>query len=78
MAEPAGVLELEVPETISVPLPPGEPHDIGIGLAVEAGGRFFLIAEDRWNDVIVEDGLERSARVRMGGKTQEPEVQFLE
>jgi hypothetical protein len=48
-----GVLELEVPEQIEVEVSTGEAHDLTLGLALQTGERYLLLAQDGWDGLIV-------------------------
>ena len=50
-----GVLELEVPEHVEVEIETGVAHDLTLGIAVQVGARYLLLAQDAWDGLIVAD-----------------------
>jgi hypothetical protein len=66
---PAGpTLELELPPRLEAEVGVDEPHDLVLGIAVEAGGRWLRLTDDRRDGVSVPlEGLELRARVGGGG-----------
>jgi hypothetical protein len=74
------LLELDLPERIAVALEPGASHDLMLGVALGAGGRYFLLAGDRRDGFVPGPAAELRATIRSGrGTAPEPgaiEVRF--
>jgi len=70
-----GVLELTLPNAIEVEMEPGVVHDISLGLALEAGGRFYMLQEDRWDGLLVEGDRQLRAVIDRARKSEGPPVQ---
>jgi hypothetical protein len=67
---PAGpALRFELPATLEAWITPGTAHDLLLGVALEAGGRFLLVAADTLEGVIVEQQAERRAELRTRART---------
>jgi hypothetical protein len=49
------LLTLEIPPVIEVELAPDEPHDIVVGVAIRAGGRYYRFASATQDDVELAD-----------------------
>jgi hypothetical protein len=63
-----GSLVLEVPAEIDVVIEPGEAHDLTLAIAVQAEDRYFLIASDGLDDVVLDDsGLALEAELNGDG-----------
>lgn len=60
-----GKIRLQLPESLSVELQPGVRHDLLIGVAVEIGGRYYMILGGEVADVDPDTGGERRYRVRI-------------
>ena len=70
-------VKLEVPADIQLALEPGVAHDLGLGLALQVSGRYYVVASDTWPGVLIgEDGLDVSARVT-GRSLRTLKVRFL-
>ena len=64
-------VRLELPPTIEVDLQPDIVHDLTLGLAVQAGGRYYNWRHDAWDDLVLgEDGLELLATIKGRGLMQ--------
>jgi hypothetical protein len=50
-----GVLALEIPSSIEVALEPDDPHDLMLGIAVQAAGRFYSVAGDTWEGLVLHE-----------------------
>jgi hypothetical protein len=62
-----GVLGLELPPTIEFELEPEIVHDLTLGLAVQAADRYYLVAADSWEELVVPaTGLTIQAEIRAG------------
>jgi len=75
------ILELEVPTEIVTELDLEIEHDLTLGIAMEIGGRFFLVTSDDKDAVVVHAGapLELDATLRSRGKgARSLSVKFLE
>jgi hypothetical protein len=58
---------LEIPPSLDVRLAPGEAHDLSLGVAAQAGGRYFRVRDAEINGVIVrEAGRELRATLVQG------------
>lgn len=44
----ARVLEYDVPDRLELDLEPGVAHDLAFGVALQAGGRYYLLSGDEW------------------------------
>jgi hypothetical protein len=63
-AAPAGVLALEIPEQIEVRIEPDVVHDLTLGVALQAEGRFYLVAADGPAEIIATlEGLTLDASI---------------
>ena len=60
------ILEFELPPELQSGVEPGSPHDVTLGIAVQAAERYYLIASDSWDDVELEDG-RLELRAELGG-----------
>jgi hypothetical protein len=47
-------LELEIPEALDVELEPAIPHDLMLGVAVRIDDRYYLIASERRDDIVLD------------------------
>jgi hypothetical protein len=75
-----GVLSLELPATIEFELEPDVVHDLTLGLAVQAADRYYLVAADGWEELVVPaTGMTIHAEIRGGkeGGIGSFEVRFL-
>lgn len=75
-----GVLELEIPLSMEVELAPGTVHDLTLGIAVQAGGRYYVAVSDDLDAVVVaETGAEIEAEVTPGSgmRPSSPRVRFV-
>jgi len=75
-----GVLELEIPRSMEVELHPGVAHDLTLGIAVQAGGRYYVTVSDDLDSVVVEEtGAEIEAEITPGRglRTTSPRVRFV-
>jgi hypothetical protein len=61
----ANVLELEIPATIGVTLEPAVAHDLTLGIALQVGGRYYLVASTERDAATLdaEAGLELRAEL---------------
>jgi len=61
-------VRLELPPNIEFELEPDIVHDLSLGLAVQAGGRYYNWRSDAWDNLVLgEDGLELVATVQGRG-----------
>jgi hypothetical protein len=68
---------LELPAAVEVLLEPGVAHDLAIGFALQVGGRYVVVAQDRWPGVVVpEAGLDAAARIK-GRNLRTLEARFV-
>jgi hypothetical protein len=76
---PAGRrVKLQLPAEIEIPLEPGIAHDITLGLAVQIGGRYRRVTDDKLEGLVLEEGgLEIEAKVR-GREPTRFRVRFAE
>jgi len=70
-AKELSVLELELPEQIEVEVEAGVAHDLTLGIAVQAGGRYLLVAQDSLSEVVVGDG-DRVLEARLASPGLDP------
>ena len=74
-----GTLELELPPSLEIDLPQGESHDLSLGIALQATGRYMRWADDSWDELLLDpDGTEIRAEIIGGrdGQITELEVRF--
>ena len=74
-----GILKLELPPSLEVELAPGEEHDLSLGIALQAAGRYLRWTDDTWDELLFDPaGTEIRAEVRSGsgGQISELEVRF--
>ena len=65
-----GILELPVPEAIEVELETAVAHDLTLGVAVQIGDRYLMVASDGLDGLVVdEDGSEVVAELASTKKT---------
>jgi hypothetical protein len=72
----ARILELQIPPTIEVDLEPAVAHDLALGVAVQAGGRYFLIVAAEWSGVVLEKASELDVRVRLPDDPLVPDIEI--
>lgn len=71
-----GLLELEIPPALEVELEPGVVHDLTLGVALQAEDRYYLIAADSWDGLVLpETGLTIDAEIESGGGGDPTSVQ---
>ncbi|MCP3980988.1 MAG: hypothetical protein GY716_16960 [bacterium] len=64
---PWQILQLELPERIETPIEVGVTHDLVLGVALEAGGRYYHVAGATWDGIVPADPpSELAARVVSG------------
>ena len=74
-----GTLELELPPSLEIDLLPGESHDLSLGIALQATGRYMRWTDDTWDELLLDpDGSEIRAEIIGGreGQITELEVRF--
>jgi hypothetical protein len=70
-AAPAAILALEIPDQIEVRIEPDVVHDLTLGVAFQAEGRFYLVAADGPEEIVLTlDGLVLDASIE--GSKDEP------
>jgi hypothetical protein len=52
------VLELSLPAQIEVDLEPDVAHDLILGIAVQTGNRYYLLANDEWDGLLLNEATE--------------------
>jgi hypothetical protein len=58
-------IKLKLPDLLEIPLEPGVPHDLMLGLALQIAGRYRVAVADTWPAVVIgDDGLDLTARVK--------------
>ena len=63
------LLELEIPPELDVILDAGIPHHLMLGIAVEIGDRYYLMAEDPWDGFVLNGSREVRATITSGKQT---------
>lgn len=71
-----GILELDVPPQLAGEPQPGDTHDLILGIALEAGGRFWLIKADTWDGALPDHPLSAKVKRRGGLASLEYDVLF--
>jgi hypothetical protein len=75
----SGALELKLPGSLDVDLLPGEEHDLSLGIAIQAGGRYLRWTDDTWDELTVDaDGSRIHAALSSGsgGRIHGLQVRF--
>ena len=49
-----GTLELELPPSLDIDLSPDEPHDLSLGIALQAAGRYLRWTDDSWDELSLD------------------------
>jgi len=65
-AEPAALLRLDLPAQIDALLEPDVVHDLVLGIALQAEGRFYLVLTDGWGGLVPSGRVVTHARVLSG------------
>ncbi len=68
---------LEVPSTLEVLLEPGVAHDLALGLALQVGGSYRVVAHDAWPAFVPAEAAEEPSAVVRGRDPRSLQVRFV-